>query len=450
MTKILAPVDVEGLLIPGLDPLAVAKVTEIFNSRQGRIAPGISRGPISHSLKDGGSYIYAGPLSLDAVTDTDFPDHELLGIISSVGSPGSHLTRHLEAIGLRRRIPIAIGVPTSVIDSLTDYQPVTFDASSSTVRLFPGDIPDAQGTNAYDLTAEEINRLQNILQFMQLNQWRRLISEDKYDQFHQIAKQALTDAKGLYQSEKARQEYVKSQVLPAAICEPYEVVKPDDAETVRNLLLNGLKTGDDVSIRTCFSPELTGKEPYKVFTTADEVAAFFQSDGYRALRAPIDNHVVTELFVGRFPKDKLNKDKEKEHAAWNYTVNDGSVTLTVMPGTAKLRLLGEAEAGSVLSLTVGPIRSHFSPNDPRTEYETRSSDEADKDEGATKFLVLINTKIREWEEKYDLRARLAALEGIFPHSQYASPTLEGQARISENGSNWVFIYGINIDEVSKV
>jgi len=453
--RILRSQDLEFLLKPGLNPKLVKEAIinkQLVGTFPGtRISPGIAYGKICRDLnaiKSYGDIIYVGPLSLNNIND--LPAKILAAVLTSLGSPASHLARHAEKLGSTGNIPIAFAIPPEVLNNLPDGTSVTVDASTPDVSIFLGTVLRAKIKNANNLSLAELRFFNNVLKISRENEWRRLTEENTFIKYKKIATKALQEAQLLFKSEKAIQEYVKNILFPSKICEQYNIAKPDDIDEIKNLLLSGINQGNDVSIRTCHKPELPGKNPYKIFSTGQEIESFFYDSSYQNLISPVTDHQVTEVLIGSFPKGKLDEEQKNLHAAWTYSVKDNTISLIVNPHTPTLRNLGNANLQETFLYSIGPFTAHSSPHDLPVISSERIPEKYKNDPVAKTLFEQIKNTVLDWIGNYDLNARLAGLTSAFPHPYYSTPCLEGQARVGGKwGKEWTLVYGTNIDKLNN-
>ena len=451
--KMLTLSDLEFLLEPRLDPNAVKQAIkngQLVGTFDGaRISPGIAYGKICRDPNKTNDYgiVYIGPLNLDNIND--LPADRLTAILTSLGSPASHIARHAEKLGSIGHIPIIFAIPPEILDNLSDGTEVTIDASTNVVKIYKGTVDKAKEKNAYGLSSTELRVLKDILKISRENEWRNLTTdEQKFFKYKEIATEARQKAKLLFRSEKAIQEYVKNALLPSEICESYSIAKPNDINNIKALLLAGINQGNDVSIRTCHEPELPGKNPYRIFTNVQEVRSFFADNSYYDLIAPISGHQVTEVLVGSFPKGKLEEEQKNLHAAWTISVKDNIISLVVNPHTPTLRNLGNASLKETFLYSIRPITA-LPHNSPIVTSE-RIPEKYKDDPVAKALSEQIKNTVFDWIEKCDLSARLAGLTSAFPHPYYSTPSLEGQARVGgKEGKEWTLVYGTNIDKLNN-
>lgn len=453
LSKVLAPQDIDALLEPGLDPEAVQEAIaqkRLIGSFPGtRIAPGISCGIIVHDIKqlsqksDHQKIIYAGHLTLDNIHVLS-ENMDIVGVLSPLGSFGSHSARYAEKYALINHAPVAFGIPQDKIEAIADGTLVTVDASTPDVRIFLGQIQRGE-KSAFTLTQEETDLLRVVKNLSRQNEWMRLADESTVEQYRSIVEQALKEAQSQFTSIKAIQEYVKNSVLPPDICEEYIVMKPESQNEIKNKLLENVRKGNDVSIRTCCNPDARGISEYRIFSSDEDIESFFAKGLFGILTARKEESNVTEVLVGAYPKGKLDKDKQDIHASWTLSINDGILSLVISPHSAKLRVLGEANTDEVITRKEGPIRSYYSENDPPFVVNEYIPTKYTNDLKALQFYKQIQEEISLWISQFDLTSRLAALAEVFKYPTFSTPTLEGQAKVG----SWTKVYGLNIDSINN-
>lgn len=163
-------------------------------------------------------------------------------------------------------------------------------------------------------------------------------------------RELLDEARSRWQSQKAIAQEVLNQVFPPDMMIKYDIIKSDSFEEVQRIAKQIWLEGFDASLRSAYDPPVMGKNPWLNLPTESNGLweGFVAGDSTLNLYGSIKDWQVkgnlTELLVGRIPKDTLNSTLAGEHFVWtvHFSPEKGIVT-RVIPGTPQLRAFEELD-----------------------------------------------------------------------------------------------------------
>lgn len=429
--------------------------------------------------------IQAIVLYLDTLDQVDVSSlipngYNVVGLVIGNLSHGSHASRHLETLN----IPVVCGVHTLLAES----QIVTISAAAGCV--FRGELPLTTAPTGL-ITPEQDATVQEWKKAKQQNPWRYVYLHPRNNQHAIDALQSeLVQTDAPHESLKAREYAAFNDLFPARSRIPYEIVsfnqsQPENtAGQVRAMVKEYLANGSHATIRTGHKPQLAGGGPYVVFTKNEEVDNFFDHPDSTVSRwggfsqfvqDQIDpesgsTHQLTELLVGKIPKDKLSKDGtiKRQHCVYSVTISEqGNISLSVIPGTPYLRDFEtiSPENDPSIHVTIRPNEINSAHHKLNPVYGSALERDLLLKQRAERFLQVVLLKfVNEWLPS-GLCERLAVLQDQFPREAgHRIIVLEGQARMPEQFLNgflpvaellstetnedfWMLWYGIKADDL---
>ncbi|MDP1722234.1 MAG: PEP/pyruvate-binding domain-containing protein [Candidatus Gottesmanbacteria bacterium] len=414
------------------------------------ISIGNASGRIISSLDEAGDYmgkpciLVMPSVSLPVITKlmdrTQYAN--ILGLIAGNGGIGSHIARVGTRVG--ERMPIIFGANTKLLRS---PQEITIDGA--TAEIFTGIIPRLQNGKNKLLTGTEYDSALAWFNAKLRNPWRYSTSEGGINQLVALGQEAITKSRDLYNSTKARAQYMINALIPDEIRLPYTVVPATDTNQMMSLAKDILARGNHVTLRTCFSPDPRGKAPWVMLTSEDQIKEFFDNPdfpwkygGYEAWKT---DPSLTEILVGEIPQNKMNEDPAVQYdfASWTVTCTElGEIIMQIRPHTAHLR--GHEEASPDDLITYRLVKDPSDPGGIRVANQTVGVNLTDDGVGHN-LASLSVTRLMDWWKRYNLPKRLAAAGALYPPPHFAIPVLEGQSRVGLE--DWCAIYGIKSDNV---
>jgi len=432
------------LLVPGLDSdaLALARKNGRCLGTGVPLSLGWATGYFVTSIEQAQQYgnkpvIFYADLSQRNLRELP---HNVRGVISRTGSIGSHKARAATKLDSQGEGAVAIfGVR---LDKFRKGRIVTI--SGSTKEVFLGEIPTSP-TSAGLLDGSERNIIRRWLEAHNTNPWLFVTKDKGIDQLTNELEEVLEEARRKFLSPKTHAIIAINTVMPSEIRIPYTVVSKTDEVSVRQLIQQALASGSDVTIRTCRYPDTQGASPYAVITSGDELEHFFQNPNYTKKHGGwlrwIDDETITEVVVGKIPKNKLNPKFYRNHCNWTLSCVGDRIYLQIVPGSPLLR-----SQETALPEKMTTVEVQFDPSCPSGIRLCRLviGDELKSITDRYTFLNLVAMKVLgKWWKDYNLALRMAAISQAFP--QFLVPGLEGQASILP-GNEWVRIYGVKLDE----
>ncbi|MBI5620646.1 hypothetical protein HY949_02635 [Candidatus Gottesmanbacteria bacterium] len=368
----------------------------------------------------------------------------IVGLVAGNGGIGSHIARVGTRVG--EHMPIIFGANTK---TLPNAQEITIDGA--TAEIFKGHIPRLQNGRNKLLTGNEYDKALVWFNAKLRNPWRYSTSEGGINNFIALGQEAITKSSDLYDSTKARAQYMINVLIPDEIRLPYTIVSASDTDHMIVLAKDILARGNHVTLRTCFSPDPRGKAPWVMLTSEIQVKDFFENPdfpwkygGYSVWKT---DPSLTEVLVGEIPQNKMNEDPAVQHnfASWTVTCTElGEVIMQIRPHTAHLR--GHEEASPDDLITYRLVLDPSDPDSVRVANQTVGVNLTD-DDVAQSLATLSVSRLMDWWKRFELPKRLAAAGHIYPPPHFAIPVLEGQSRVGNQ--HWSAIYGIKNDNVEE-
>lgn len=437
-----------ALLTPDLDPEAKAQSELLAKGLP--MSLGNATGRAIKHLGEAEQFPGEPVILAGQVTQKDFiqlPD-TLVGLAADNGSLGSHISRMAAHTGYTRNIPIIFGVKKT-----RDAAPGEFlTIDGSTGEVFAGNI-SRLASGSHMITPQERTTIEEWLKKQLENPWAYATEGDDINALTQLAQNALKQAQENFVSPKAHEITVLREMMDQNICIAYTPLKSYDAGSVRTLLTEILETGDDATVRTCHNPPWPGGGPWVLLTNNVDIDRFFQDPAYSPKHGGyplwITHPNLTEVIVGRIPKDKLNPNPaiQREHCTWTLTCTDTEIVLQIRPFSPQLRSHEEASQDDLIT-----IKTSYNPKTSRlNKYMVTTGNNLLENEEARAFTQLVgDTVFEKWWIAHQLPERLAAIARVFPQPNFSIPVLEGQARINQKDkSTWCKIYGIKTDEQTE-
>lgn len=364
----------------------------------------------------------------------------IVGLVAGNGGIGSHISREGTKVGVH--MPIIFGADTQVLQKNQD---ITIDGSTG--EVFQGIIPRLQNGINKLLTGDEYDLANQWYSARLRNPWRYTTSEEGINEFTILGQEAINQGNELYQSPKTRAQHIINTLIPAEIRSPYTIVSAGDTDRMIGVAREILARGNHVTIRTCFSPDQRGKSPWVMLTSETQAEEFlinpdypWKYGGYATWRT---DPSLTEVLIGEIPQNKMSEDLiiQHEFASWTVTCTElGEIIMQVRPHTAHLR--GHEEASPDDLVTYRLIKDLSNPQALRVASETVGVHLTDDHVGKA-LAALAITHLMDWWKRHALPKRLAATGLLYPPPHFATPVIEGQARIGEK--QWCKVYGLKIE-----
>lgn len=444
--RLIDTAQLQSLLAPGL----VAKEVRFARNTDRLLTIGISvslgtaSAPVVRSIKEAQLFnkfnkeaILVGNITMDDLTL--LPDN-VVGVVAENGSIGSHIARVATRIGAKG-IPIIFGAKIEVISS--DNQ---ITINGATGEVFRGVIPTQTSGSRTLLVAAERAEAQAWLNAHCRNPWRFSTHEEGVEAFTLLAQEALHASRQEFASPKAHAAMVINQLIPAEMRMDYKIIKPNTFANMGDLLIaEVLKSGDHATVRSCYTPDRRGRTPWFLFTQLGDVQKFFD-DSLTGFRRWIEDPELTEMLVGKIPKDKLSPDPaiQQQHCAWTLTCTEmGDIILQVRPGSPQLRGHEQTTEDDLVSFI-----AKYDPKNPtgpeitQTKLGTRLKDNPQAWDLTT---LVYKAVFQKWWVEKQIPQRMAAVAEVFPKPDFPTPVLEGQARLNPAGGSWCLVYGMKID-----
>jgi hypothetical protein len=344
-------------------------------------------------------------------------------------------------------MPVVFGAQ---LDGLHQNEQLTVDGTNG--RIFSGVINRAKQQGSSLLSAGEIALVREWYAERSKNPWRYVTEDGNGTAYRTSAAEALQNARRMFGAHKAHEYAVFNSLIPIELRLDYQIIhvdrvnKPAFAFGVSKIVENLLAHGNDVTIRTCHQPPLPGGGPYLVITSQDDLTRAFTDptfSKYGNFHTLLQNGSIEDILVCEIPKGKLSKDKAimQQHCSWTVScTSGGQVVVQVHPYSPLLRDLGEADEDRLITFS-------YSPTAPKELRHQLSVGNLLKDDPqAAAFYNHVMRYFVDLWTNHELPNRMAAITDVFPSSRYASPVLEGQARINDAGElQWIKAYGINAD-----
>lgn len=455
----LSPAQLRPLLVPDLDPEA-----KLQAESEGRvlshgmpITQGSATGSMVTSLEEARA---AESRPVIFFGGKEFSQEVLLqlqklgnvvGIVAESGSLGSHLSRTAMHIGLKRHIPIILGARLLNGDAYASAgNPVTVDGTDGTVYL--GSIPRTLQATAR-LSAEEKNDVEYLLNLRHENPWAFLTDAEDIPPFEDQAQQLTRSAQKNFSSPKAH-ETTLMELFPAEMRIEYTPLRKQHQWKIRQALKHILRRGDsDATMRTCHTPPQVGGSPWVLLTNESDIDRFFEDAHYSPKHGGYprweQDPELTEVIIGKIPKDKLNTQPEiaRQHCAWTLTANETGVILQISPFTSQLRSFETGTRDDFITITATYDSRTGSLRIDEPSIGENLLTEESRDE-STYFAQLVGNRVlNEWWTEYQLAARVAAVGTVLsPAEGFSEPVLEGQARVRNGELAWCKMYGLKVDK----
>ena len=452
------------IIAPGLDPIALEEAQKNYLIGQGiSLSPGCSMGRVVRSIDEARAMANKKVILTGTVTKIELETlpENVIGIVSSKGSVGSHLARI--ATGLDDRgVVVVYGVRVSRMP-----KNAVITLNGDTGEVFRGRIKTSKKTSL--LSEEEQHILLKWQKERRDNPWLFVMQRNDIESIINEALTQLRRVKETIKVPKGLVIQVVNEVLPPEIRMEYAVLPINTP--VHKLLTLGdkiLNSGSDLSIRSCPFPDVggRGKSPYAYITTHRELrkfcySFFFKKQGGLPQWKNLRNPSLTDIVLGKIPKGKLDKKLEKEHCAWTLSCTHDSVVLQIVPFTPLLRSHDEVDESDMISLVL-----HYDPTMDKELHVDRvvvgnnlqkkdeDVEQTVKNTQAYHFLSYVaGTVLGQWWTEHNIPGLMAALTVAFPRNAYFPLALEGQARISPNGGRgnqmWCLTYGLKADPIKK-
>lgn len=440
----------------GLDEEAVemARKNGRLLSRGIGVTVGIARGQVVTSLEEAreqeGAVVLVAAIELRHFQKVP---GNVVGIVASNGSVGSHIARWAERLSYRRNLQVIFGADTKNIIAAAGVRNKFVTVDGGTGQVFLGRI--RRDRTATLLAPDEREIAKRWLDERRRNPWRFIAREEVYRQFLAVVAPELRKITG-YHSRKAREVEAANILLPPSIRMNYEVLEAKGikaqilADEVKARVERILAKGSDVTVRTGHHPDRSGGGPWVLITKPRELEKFFSDPEYSkygGFAEIVSDPQLTEIIVGEVPKDKLrpNKRIQRQHGTWTLACTEmGEILLQIRPFSPHLREHDSAEEEELISFTVrldsdnGETPRLFDAN-----TEVKKGEALVRSSKAGKLALLVwDTVVRDWWPRHELPSRMAVASEFFHPPSSGIPVLEGQARIGPRGESWCLVYGI--------
>ena len=394
------------------------------------------------------SFVHMGNLD-------DLPPN-VVGAICTNACVLAHVAIDLRHLG--RRMPVTIGVDNERIIS---GQIVTIDGVNGVV--FEGEITPSHKDTSELLIPAERKTVEEWLELIRKNPWHVLVdprdeSENRLSILREMSSYFNENIeKFKIKSHKAHEVFATQLFFPEAnvISIPYHLVSPKDKDGLQKLLLNIIAKDKHATIRTCHVPTMKGKGHYATLRRVEDIEKFFSSpDGYAKLSEEMQTNErgeifrLTEFAVGEIPKGKMDEELAHWHCAITISVADNVVTMQIRPHTPLLRDLEEVENKHIISTSFSfdAERGEFS-HLGNLEIGSTLQDDLQAQQWASTIFNHIYVNL--WT-RYNFPLRMSWITDHFPPPRCATPGIEMQARMKEDGTiSWILIYGIKADEADN-
>ncbi len=443
--RLISTAQLHALLVPDLDPDQKQKSELLATGLP--ISLGNASGRAITTMEQAQQYP-SKPVILAATVSQKDLQHipkNVVGIAAVNGSIGSHISRIAVHVGFERNMPIVFGAQTNRPTEPGEY--VTIDGATG--ELFAGIIDRLPNGTSQKLTIHERTVIEALLKQKLENPWAYMTEQSGIDVLTDQARYALEGAREAFRSPKAHEIAALNSVIPATMAIEYNiVVQLTEIGSIKARLIDILTERDDATIRTCHTPPRPGGSPWAQLTKVEDIDRLFTDPtyskygGFSTWTADSD---LTEVIVGRIPKDKLNPAPEiqRQHCAWTLICTDTGVVLQISPFSSQLRGFEGAQTDDLVTIqaTYNPSAEHLD------DFTLSVGTSLQENQEALAFAQFVGeTVLGTWWYDFDLPKRMAALSNVFPQPQYSVPVLEGQARIKPDGTTWCKIYGVKTDK----